>query len=213
MWGLKFERTLCLSPHPDDVELSMFGTIVKFSSTQFDVLCLSIGGRYDPSSSLKRHEEIRSFWKSSGCENVNLFFLSDFLTSESEGWWVSQIEKKFPLWVYDSLCVPPAADTHFEHRLVNQVGQALVRNAPLGLLEYRTVSTTGSWCPNLYVNIEREYEQKLQHLQRISTQREKVYFGEKVLNALHSDVASLRRGVEKVEMYRVLQLTCDAVVD
>ena len=41
---LNFNRVLCLSPHPDDVEYSMLGTIIKHSSTTFDVLCLTKGG-------------------------------------------------------------------------------------------------------------------------------------------------------------------------
>lgn len=212
MWGSKFERVLCLSPHPDDVELAMFGTIAKYSATQFDILCCSIGGRYDPSSSLERYKEVGLFWESSGCKNIRLFFFKYFLSLSDEGWWVREIEREFSLASYQALCIPPVADTHFEHRLVNQIGQALVRKDPVALLEYRTVSTTGQWCPNLYVNIEREYDLKIQHLQQISTQSGKVYFKEPVLNALHSDIGNLKRGVAKVEMYRMVQMMCDAAV-
>lgn len=208
LWRRSFDRVLCISPHPDDVELSMFGTILKYPQTRFEVLCCSIGGRYDTSSSSLRHGEIRSFWEESGCKNVNLIFLEGFLTNKDEGAWIRSIEDQFPIFIYDAICVPPSTDTHFEHRLVNQIGRALVRGESSALLEYRTVSAGESWTPNFYVDIQDEYERKVAHLQSIGTQSGKVYFSEPVLSALNSDVASLKRGTKKVEMYRLLSLTC-----
>ena len=41
---LNFNKVLCLSPHPDDVEYSMLGTVMKHSDTQFDILCMTKGG-------------------------------------------------------------------------------------------------------------------------------------------------------------------------
>jgi hypothetical protein len=37
---LGFNKVLCLSPHPDDVEYSMLGTILKYTDTQFYLLQL-----------------------------------------------------------------------------------------------------------------------------------------------------------------------------
>lgn len=210
MLGFQLKRVLCLSPHPDDVELSMFGTILKYPETQFDVLCLSIGGQYDPSSSPQRHKEIRDFWKASGCSNVKLFFMEGFLGQNDEGRWIAEIEKAFSFWAYQAIFIPPHEDAHFEHRLVSQIGQALTRKGNLGLFEYRTVSTLAPWCPNFFVDITDQYQSKINHLHHISSQAKKPYFEKEVLNALHSDIGSLKRGVAKVEMYRVLQATCTA---
>ena len=41
-----FNKVLCLSPHPDDVEYSMLGTIMKYSDTQFHLLQLAQGPYY-----------------------------------------------------------------------------------------------------------------------------------------------------------------------
>ena len=35
---LGFNKVLCLSPHPDDVEYSMSGTIIKYEDTHFDIV-------------------------------------------------------------------------------------------------------------------------------------------------------------------------------
>ena len=47
---LNYDRVLCLSPHPDDVEYGMVGSMYKFRNTQFDVLILSEGGDFDEST-------------------------------------------------------------------------------------------------------------------------------------------------------------------
>ena len=40
---LNLEKVLCLSPHPDDVEIGMMGTIFRHDETKFDILCLTKG--------------------------------------------------------------------------------------------------------------------------------------------------------------------------
>ena len=34
---LNFDKVLCLSPHPDDVELGLAGSIIKYYDTDFDI--------------------------------------------------------------------------------------------------------------------------------------------------------------------------------
>ena len=41
---LGFNKVLCLAPHPDDVELGIGGSIIKYCDTHFDMLTLSGGG-------------------------------------------------------------------------------------------------------------------------------------------------------------------------
>ena len=54
---LGFNKVLCLSPHPDDVEYGMLGTIMKHKDTKFDVVVLSQGGDFDDSTNKERQEE------------------------------------------------------------------------------------------------------------------------------------------------------------
>ena len=37
---LNYDRVLCLSPHPDDVEYGVLGTMMKYKDTKFDVVKL-----------------------------------------------------------------------------------------------------------------------------------------------------------------------------
>ena len=38
---LNLKKVLCLSPHPDDVEIGMMGTIFTYRGTKFDILCMT----------------------------------------------------------------------------------------------------------------------------------------------------------------------------
>ena len=59
---LNFNKVLCLSPHPDDVEYSMGGTVIKFKDTHFDILCLTQGGDCDKTTSSNRLDEVKNSW-------------------------------------------------------------------------------------------------------------------------------------------------------
>ena len=65
----------CLSPHPDDCEYAIAGTIRKFLDTEFHIYNISDGGRFDHLGGDIRKLEVESFWSS--YENVKLFFVGE----------------------------------------------------------------------------------------------------------------------------------------
>ena len=71
---LEFDRVLCLAPHPDDVEYSLGGTIIKYKDTHFDVLCLTEGGDCDSTTDVSRLNEVKLSWEVSNSQNHSLFF-------------------------------------------------------------------------------------------------------------------------------------------
>ena len=60
---LGFNNVLCISPHPDDVEYSMLGTILKNSETNFYLLQLAQGGDCDQTTGESRLKEVENVWK------------------------------------------------------------------------------------------------------------------------------------------------------
>ena len=93
---LNFNRVLCLSPHPDDVEYGMAGTILKYDETRFDILCLTCGGDFDATTGNPRLEEMKKFWEKSGCRNAFLYFTQHKMLKElGTDAWVNYIETVF----------------------------------------------------------------------------------------------------------------------
>ena len=87
---LNFNKVLCLSPHPDDVEVGMMGSVIKHPDTHFDILCLTRGGAkgFDDTNELDRRGEVYSVWSKTDCSNIGLYdskfdYLLDLKTRSS----------------------------------------------------------------------------------------------------------------------------------
>ena len=211
---LEFERVLCLSPHPDDVEYSMSGTIMKCTDTIFDIVCLSNGGDCDTTTGTSRLDEVKNFW--SGVDNVNLHFSDcNFLREKKEEEWVNWIETKFLKDIsYDCIFTTSAIDSHFEHQLINRLGPALTRGiwpnrknlGPPSLIEYKSPSTLNEWNSTFQFVIEDTYDDKIMRLRSFKSQLHHTYFDEKVLKAFHTDFQSYKKGMYRVEEFKIKNL-------
>lgn len=204
---LGFNKVLCLSPHPDDVEYSMGGTIIKNTTTQFDILCLTQGGNCDITTSDSRLNEVLNSWKSTNSPNTNLFFTSNkILKEKGEDEWVNYIENNFLIKNnYDGICIPSSKDSHFEHKIVSNLGWPLTRIKPISLVEYCSPSTLESWIPNTFVDISKFYKIKLKMLKEFTSQQHRPYFRENTIKGFHTNFQCSKKGIELVEQFNLKQ--------
>jgi LmbE family N-acetylglucosaminyl deacetylase len=207
---LNFEKVLCISPHPDDVEIAMMGTIMKYSGTAFDILCLTKGGAmgYDDTNSADRRGEVRDVWQHAARDNVRLYDSKyEYFEDTSEPGWINHIEKDFVHGAnYDCIFMPTGEDSMFEHRYANKFGAAICRASLISLVEYHVISTLNTWQPNLFVNVEREYVLKLKALKKFASQQEKSYFKKPTLDSFHSNFQCSKKGLKVVEKFKVIEM-------
>ena len=203
---LNFNKVLCLSPHPDDVEFGMMGTILKYTNTVFDILCLSSGGDFDKTTGKSRLQEIKNVWGNNN--NVNLFFSKKkYIRDLKHDAWVNFIENTFTNNnEYDCLFVPTKEDSHFEHKIVNELAFPLTRIKNLSILEYRTPSTLDSWSPNTFTDITEYFNEKYDKLQIFESQKNRWYFQLPQLKSFHSNFQSYKKGIKYVEQFNTVQL-------
>ena len=200
-----FNKVLCLSPHPDDVEYSMLGTIMKYPGTQFELLQLAQGGDCDPTTNSSRLEEVKNVWEKSKCKNININFTEHkFIRELAEDKWINKIENH--LENIDAIFLPNECDSHFEHRFISGFGPALIRNKNISLIQYYTPSTQDEWNPNLYIDIKDIYDLKIDALNEFKSQSHRYYFRKDVLRAFHSDFQCSKKGVHYIEKYKILNL-------
>lgn len=200
---INLKNVLCLSPHPDDVEYGMLGTMIKYKDTNFDVLVLSQGGDFDTSSDLDRHNE--TLKTLDGIKNVNCKFSNvKFIKEKQEDEWINFIETKYDINSYDCIFTPPNFESHFEHRFVSNFSNALVRVSKCGIVSYRTPSTLDTWIPNLFVNLSEDvWESKINRLKSFSSQTNKSYFEDSSIESFHSNYQCSKRGLDKVESFKI----------
>jgi LmbE family N-acetylglucosaminyl deacetylase len=205
---LEFDRVLCLSPHPDDVEYSMAGTIIKCNNTKFDVLCLTQGGDCDDTTSHNRLNEVSASWKSAKINNVSLFFSpSRFLKELGDDEWINYIESNYlNKNNYDCICTPSSQDSHFEHRIVCNFGMPLTRVKSISLVEYYSPSTLHSWVPNTFIDVSKQYELKLEMLKKFESQQHRSYFNENTIRGFHTNFQCSKKGTQLVEQFNLKQL-------
>ena len=202
---LNFSKVLCLSPHPDDVEYSMLGTIMKYPGTQFELLQLAQGGDCDPTTNSSRLEEVKNVWEKSKCKNININFTEHkFIKELAEDKWINKIENY--LENINAIFLPNECDSHFEHRFISRFGPALIRNKNISLIQYYTPSTQDEWNPNLYIDIKNIYDLKIDALNEFKSQNHRYYFRKDVLRAFHSDFQCSKKGVHYIEKYKILNL-------
>lgn len=203
---LNFNKVLCLSPHPDDVEYSIAGTVLKYTGTQFDLLCLTEGGDCDVTTSNKRLEEVKNVWKVSGVSNYNLLFSNTSLLKNRDiDQWITFIEHKFLKDEnYDCILAPSEFDSHFEHVIVSSFAAPLARVNPYSIIQYKSPSTLSTWIPNLFVSIGEQYEIKNKMLNEFKSQIDKPYFSSKVLDGFHTDFQCMKKGRGFVESFKII---------
>ena len=209
---LGFDKVLCIGTHPDDVEYGMLGTIAKHEDTQFDILVLSVGGRYDESSGVTRQESCRKIWKD--FDNIKGMFWDQKSTTlteygpvsiSKEDEWVKNIENLMALgWLdtdYDCIFTQAIEDTHFEHRQVATLAPALARHKRIGVASFAGPSTLDTWIPNLYIEIH--LTNKMKYLLEFDCQQNKSYFTESSIRSFHSNYQATKKGINYVESFKI----------
>tara|TARA_R110000765_G_scaffold113768_1_gene206222 strand:+ start:930 stop:1559 length:630 start_codon:yes stop_codon:yes gene_type:complete len=203
---LKFKKVLCLSPHPDDVEFGMMGSILKYKDTHFDIACLSSGGDFDDTTGKSRLKEMVGVWQEQ--PNTTLHFTKFKLIKDlGHDAWVNHIETLFTNQEeYDCLFVPTKEDSHFEHKAVNELAFPLTRIKGISILEYRTPSTLDAWSPNTFTDITEYFDEKYDKLMLCESQKERWYFQKDLLKSFHSNFQSYKKGIKYVEQFKTIQL-------
>ena len=203
---LGYDNVLCISPHPDDTEYSMMGTILKYSDTMFTCLQLCQGGDMDETTGKSRLFEVQNVWEEAECSNVNLLFTEvKYMRDMREEEWINFIEEKLSPSL-NAIVLPNEHDSHFEHRFVAGFGKALIRQRPITLIQYKTPSTDQTWVPNLFVDIDKEYHTKVKSLKKFESQQDRYYFRDDVLRSFHSDFQSAKKRKHYVEQFKILDL-------
>ena len=223
---LNFDKVLCLSPHPDDVEYGMLGSMCKYKDTKFDILTTSIGGNFDKTTSVERFDESLQVVKH--IDNVNSQLLDDidYLKNISEDELINKIEAKYDMSQYQAVFIPPEEDTHQDHKKISEIGKSLTRKHKCGIVDYKTPHTLGHWVPNFFVDLHHQGERteenghsndthltfmamtwyiKLNRMKRFESQKNQPYFSDDSIKSFHSNYQCTRRGMNLVEQFKIIR--------
>jgi LmbE family N-acetylglucosaminyl deacetylase len=196
---------LCLSPHPDDIEYSMSGTIAKYTDTKFIIYCLTLGTSTDETSGNDRLEEVKSFWNELDVSNVHLVKPNvNTFESLTLAEWTTLLDKKISFYKPNAILTTSDIDSHQEHKFVSNLVPSLIRNKPISVIEYKSPSTLHNWTPNYLVSIENFCILKYNTLHKsFPSQTDALYFNKECINAFHTDYQTMKRGIGYVEQFKI----------
>ena len=201
---LNSNHVLCIGAHPDDVEYGMAGTFHKCKDTNFTVFVMSDGGDFDSTTKeVDRGSENRSIWNL--FSNVSGWIGTKFVKDQTEDEMVNLIENGMHPH-FNVVVTTAQEDSHFEHRMVNNLGPALCRRDPLTLVEYRTPSTLNHWVPNHFVSLDKyQYNKKKLILKKFKSQQKAPYFNDDTIDDFHHNFLCSKKGLKVVESYRIVE--------
>ena len=201
---LDSDYVLCIGAHPDDVEYGMAGTFEKCKETEFTVMVMSDGGDFDGTTKeVDRGYENRMIWNM--FNNVSGWIGTTFVKNQKEDVMVNLIENSIHPHI-EVIVTTPKEDSHFEHRMINNLGPALCRRSPLTLVEYRTPSTLNHWIPNHFVSLTKyQYNKKKLILKKFLSQQKAPYFNDDTIDNFHHNFLCSKKGLKVVESYRIVE--------
>ena len=71
------------------------------------------------------------------------------------------LEEKYNMEDCQAIFIPPEEDTHQDHKKVSVIGKALTRKSKCSIIDYKTPHTLDHWTPNLFVDVEIQYRDKI----------------------------------------------------
>jgi LmbE family N-acetylglucosaminyl deacetylase len=201
---LNSSHAICIGAHPDDVEYGMLGTFLKYRDTHFRVIVLSGGGDFDKSTEeCDRRGENENIWER--LPNVVGEVKDGFVRDQAEDAMVDFVESRMYK-LMTTVFTTPQLDSHFEHRMVNNIGPALCRRKPINLVEYRTPSALNTWIPNHFESLtEAGLKLKKKLLKLFKSQQHAPYFKSKAIDNFHYNFQASKRGVDIVESFRIVE--------
>lgn len=198
--GLTFKRILAIGAHPDDVEYSCLGFLLKQMALGSNIVAYvaSLGGQNDTTSGLERKVESDAALSLNGFQKfytLNNDF--DYFEIEAE---IRNLVVKFDI---DCVLVHSPLDTHQDHRIVHDITVSAIRRMDLSLILYRSVSTTREFVPNLQIGIDAFMDRKVETLLLHRSQQTKVYMQKHIIHNFHTYYNIFDSSEKFYEMYMI----------
>jgi LmbE family N-acetylglucosaminyl deacetylase len=181
--SLIFKNILAVGAHPDDIEYSCLGFLLKQKNSGADIstFVASLGSFNDKTSGANRRTESES---ALGLNGFKQYYSGtadfDYVKTETE---IRDLVLKQN---FDCVLVHDPRDSHQEHRVTYDITLSAIRRMNLGFILYRSVSTTNDFKCNYRVGVDGFFEQKLKTLKLHKSQQDKSYMTRDLIESFHT---------------------------
>ncbi|GAB4449670.1 MAG: PIG-L family deacetylase [Anaerolineales bacterium] len=178
----KTRRILAIGAHPDDIEIACGGTLARLRSEGHIVhgLVLTRGGR--GGNPLVRQNEARNGAWILGLHELTLHDLSDTRLANEREVVRQRIEEKIQEFQPDLIFTHSANDQHEDHRVIHEATVQAGRRVNT-ILCYESPSVTPDFKPNLFIEIGKFLDIKIESIREHVDQARKPYMDEGYIRA------------------------------
>jgi LmbE family N-acetylglucosaminyl deacetylase len=202
---LNFKSILAIGAHPDDIEFGCFGFLLKQQKLGSNIY----GFIASPDSEekdffdkrVKETKESFNLINNSSLiiRNKNKINIEDYVETADM---IRDIVIKNKI---DLVLVHSYSDTHQEHRMIHEITMSSLRRLPVTIFGYRSPSTE-KFNPNLIIDINQEYNLKIEAIKKHISQLDKTYFSEDSIKISNQSWNAKKVGIDFCEEFDILRM-------
>lgn len=202
---MNFQSILAIGAHPDDLEFSCFGFLLKQQK-----LGSSIYGFIASPDSEERNffdKRVKETKQSFNLINNSSVFIRDKNKISAENYIeLADMIRDFVLQnQIDLVLIHSHNDTHQEHRLLHEITMTALRRLPISIFAYRSPSTE-NFNPILTIDINKEYDLKINAIKKHVSQSGKPYFSEDSIKIANQSWNAKKFGIDFCEEFDILRM-------
>jgi len=205
---MQFKSILAIGAHPDDIEFSCFGFLLKQQKkgSNIHVFIASPDSRSDGSQDKERMQEsINSFSLIPNCilkfRHTNKILVEDYEELSDQ---IRNIVLENNI---DLVLIHSAKDeTHQEHRLLHDITMSALRRLPISIIEYRSPSIYNGFKSNYIVDIDNEYDIKMDAVRKHITQLKMPYMFTDSLKIFNQPWTAKLHGISYAEEFNIVKM-------
>ena len=202
-----FSSILAIGAHPDDIEFSCFGFLLKQQKigSKIKVYIVSPDSLTDnPITDKRIQESIESF---SLIPNTDLLIRNkNNINNEDYQLIADEIRNLVNKNKVDLVLVHYPNDTMQEHRLLHDIVMTALRRLPVSVFLYKSPSTSHNFIPNFISNIKHEYLTKVNALKKHKSQSNKEYMSEESIKIFNTGWNGKKIGIDVCEEFYIERL-------
>jgi len=208
MKKMQFKSILAIGAHPDDIEFSCFGFLLKQQKKGCNiyVFIASPDSRSNGSQDKERiQESINSFSLIPNCivkfRNTNKILTEDYENLSDQ---IRDIVLENNI---DLVLIHSAKDdTHQEHRLLHDMTISALRRLPINIIEYRSPSIYNGFKTNYIVDIENEYSIKMDAIRKHITQSKMSYMSTDSIKIFNQPWTAKLHNISYAEEFNIIRM-------
>ena len=197
------KNILAIGAHPDDIEISCLGYLLKNSiekKSKISVFIVSSGSLKDPTSGIKRIKESKEALRC--IKGLNFYYKATKGIKIKDFEKISNNMRKLILDINpNEILVHDPNDTNQEHSLVYDMVKTASRRLAINFIRYKSVSSSNNFKGNLYVDVEKYLMTKKKSLKLHKSQKTREYMSEKYIESFHNNFFAFNRGIPISEVF------------